>query len=231
MTRVLDARKCLSRNEVLDLVRVQVVVLEGTWQVKRNAWSAGLSVSGGGVGVVAHAGSVATRLLAGQTGLKSQLSAAMSRRGFTPVHDRGRGLVDVAVMLADGGEAISDIEVLRHQSGVLGPVASPPAVWRVLDEVTAGRLRKIAAARALTRRHVWAHLPGGVPARRVAGTDLGSTVVLDVAATVVSAVNVVFWRHPSSGVDACFEGCSTGPAPMPNRLSMSAPHLHPCVDE
>ncbi len=57
--------------------------------------------------------------------------------------------VDVAVMLADGGEAIADIDVLRHQSSVLGPVASPSTVWRTLDEVTPARLKKIATARAL----------------------------------------------------------------------------------
>lgn len=90
-------------------------------------------------------------------------------------------------MLADGGEAIADIDVLRHQSGVLGPVASPPTVWRTLDEVTPGRLKKIAIARARTRRHVWAQLPDGVPAAKVAGSDLGSTVVLDVDATIVIA--------------------------------------------
>jgi hypothetical protein len=93
-------------------------------------------------------------------------------------------------MLADGGEAIADIDVLRHQAGVLGSVASPPTVWRTLDEATPGRLKKIATARARTRRHVWAQLaasPAGVPASKVAGTDLGSTVVLDVDATIVVA--------------------------------------------
>src|SRR5215210_3065534 len=100
----------------------------------------------------------------------------MKRRSFTPVHDRGRVLADVAVMLADGGEAIADIEVLRHQAGVLGPVASPPTVWRALDEVTPAGLKRIQTARARVRRHVWAHLPGGVPASKVAGTDLGETI-------------------------------------------------------
>ena len=126
--------------------------MEGTPQVKRTSWSAGLSVTADGVGVVAHAGSIATRLLADRVGLTGELSKAMARRNFTPGHDRGRVLVDVAVMLADGGEAIADIDVLRHQGGVLGPVASPPTVWRTLDEVTAGRLKKIAAARARVRR-------------------------------------------------------------------------------
>ncbi|WP_407940230.1 transposase [Nocardioides acrostichi] len=139
-----------------------------------------------GVGVVAHAGSVATRLLADRTGLTGGLSQAMARRNFVPVHDRGRVLVDVAVMLADGGEAIADIEVLRHQVGVLGPVASPPTVWRTLDEVTPGRLKKIATARARVRRHVWSKVPGGVPASKVAGTELAEDmIVLDVDATIV----------------------------------------------
>ncbi len=158
--------------------------------MKRTSWSAGLSVTGDGTGVVAHAGSVGLRLVADKTGLTSELSKALSRKSFAPVHDRGRVLVDVAVMLADGGEAIADIDVLRHQAQVLGPVASPPTVWRPLDEITPGRLKKIATARARVRRHVWAQLatsPDGIPASRVAGTDLGDVVVLDVDATIVVA--------------------------------------------
>lgn len=153
--------------------------------MKRTSWSAGLSVTSDGVGVVAHAGSVATRLLGDRVGLTTGLSKAMARRHFNPGHDRGRVLADVAVMLADGGEAIADIDVLRHQCGVLGPVASPPTVWRALDEVTQGRLKKIATARARVRRHVWAQLPGGVPASKVAGTDLDDLIVLDTDATIV----------------------------------------------
>ena len=84
--------------------------------MKRTSWSAGLSVTADGVGVVAHAGSVGLRLLADRAGLSNELSKAMARRSFSPVHDRGRVLVDVAVMIADGGEAIADIDVLRHQS-------------------------------------------------------------------------------------------------------------------
>lgn len=89
-------------------------------------------------------------------------------------------------MLADGGEAISDIDVLRHQSEVLGPVASVPTVWRALGEVTAARAKKIASARARTRGHVWAQMPAGIPASKVAGSDLGDVIVLDVDATIVT---------------------------------------------
>lgn len=161
--------------------------------MKRTTWSTGLSVTADGVGVVAHAGSVALRLLADRVGLTAGLSAAMARRGFVPVHDRGRVLVDVAVMLADGGEAIADIDVLRHQGGpggVLGPVASPPTVWRALDEVTPASRKRVAKARARVRRHIWAQLAAsadGIPASKVTDTDLGDVVVLDVDATIVVA--------------------------------------------
>lgn len=155
--------------------------------MKRTSWSAGLSVSGDGTGVVAHAGSAGLRLLADRTGLTATLSAVLARRSFTPVHDRGRVLTDVAVMLADGGEAIADIAVLGHQCALLGPVASAPTVWRTLAELSAARLAKVDEARARVRRHVWSQLPGGVPASKVADSDLGDVVVLDVDATIVAA--------------------------------------------
>ena len=139
---------------------------------------------------MAHAGSVGLRLLADRTGLTAEVSRALTRRSFTPVHDRGRVLVDVAVMLADGGEAIADIDVLRHQTQVLGPVASAPTVWRALDELTPAALKRIQTARARVRRHVWSQLAAsdaGLPASKVAGTDLGAVVVLDVDATIVVA--------------------------------------------
>ena len=76
--------------------------------------------------------------------------------------------------------------MLRHQSEVLGSVASAPTVWRALDEVTAAVAKRIDKARAKVRAHVWSQLPGGLPASRVADTDLGDVVVLDVDATLVT---------------------------------------------
>jgi hypothetical protein len=64
------------------------------------------------------------------------------------------------------GRPIADIDVLRHQAGMLGAVASPPTVWRALDEVTpAAPLARIEHARAVTRKHVWSLLPQ-IPARK-----------------------------------------------------------------
>ena len=143
------------------------------------SWAHRLSVTGDGTGVVGQAGAVAVRLLADRVGLTAGMSEALVRRSFMPVHDRGRVLVDVATMLAAGGEAIADIDVLRHQTGVLGSVASPPTVWRALDEVTPAALARIDKARAKTRRRVWSLLER-IPVSKAAGTDLGDTIVIDI---------------------------------------------------
>jgi hypothetical protein len=94
--------------------------------------------------------------------------------------------VDVATMVTAGGEAIADIDTLRHQQAVLGSVALPPTAWRALDELTPVSLKRVGTARAKTRARVWGLVPGGVPASSVAGTGLpADVIVLDVDATIV----------------------------------------------
>jgi hypothetical protein len=136
---------------------------------------------------MSHVGAVLLRMLADRAGLTQAVSGALARRGWWPGHDRGRVLVDLAVMIADGGEAICDIDVLRHQDELFGPVASAATCWRALDEIGEGQLRRIGKARAQVRAHVWALL-GQVPAARAAGRDIGDgVVVLDVDSTIVLA--------------------------------------------
>ena len=154
--------------------------------MKGTSWWQGLSVTADDAGVVPLAGSVAVRLLADRVGLTDGLSAALARRGFSPGHARGQVWVDVAVMLTAGGEAIADIDTLRHQPDLWGPVASAPTVWRTMDEATPAALARVEKARSQARRHVWGLLPT-LPASKVAGTDLAEMVVLDVDATLVAA--------------------------------------------
>jgi hypothetical protein len=94
--------------------------------------------------VVSHTGSAALRLLADRTGLTGALSKALRRRGFTPVHDRGRVLADTAVLIADGGRVMSDLAVLRDQAELFGPVASDPTLWRVLDAIGPDQRERVA---------------------------------------------------------------------------------------
>ena len=153
-------------------------------------WSKDLSVEVAGRGVVAHTGAVALRALADRTGLSAAMSAVLARRGFDPVHDRGRVLADTAVMIADGGRVMSDLAVLRDQGELFGPVASDPTLWRTLEGVDAHARDRLAAARAKTRRHVWAQIVarhGAIPASKVADRDLGKTVVVRLDASVVIA--------------------------------------------
>lgn len=64
-------------------------------------------------------------------------------------------------MIADGGEAISDLAVLRDQPRLFAGVASTPRAWRTLEAVDAEALERIAEARTAARRMVWA--AGGDP--------------------------------------------------------------------
>jgi hypothetical protein len=65
--------------------------------------------------------------LAEATTLTAELSSALHGvRGPRPRHDPGRVLVDLAVAIADGAEAISDIAVLGDQPALFGAVASDP---------------------------------------------------------------------------------------------------------
>ena len=100
----------------------------------------------------------------------------MRRRGFDPVYDRGQVLVDLALMLILGGEAISDFQGLRHLAPVTGPVPSTPTVWRTLNEAGDLQLARVNAAVTRFRRYwrgVLAGQAGRVPvaAGRRAGAD------------------------------------------------------------
>src|SRR5262249_61351198 len=146
-----------------------------TFEVKGTGWLNGLEVTGGGTGVVSHAGLVLLRALADRTGLTAGLSRALASRRLV-VHDRGRVLADLACAIADGAEVISDFRVMGDQSELFGLVASVPTCWRALQEIASGGGRPpgrgTPAGNAAPR-------PGGGggrgPARRVAWRAGGAT--------------------------------------------------------
>jgi hypothetical protein len=155
-------------------------------------WSRGLEVSGGGQGVVSHAGLVLLRHLADRTGLTSGLSRALA----TPrvlVHDRGRVLADLACAIADGARVISDFRVMSDQRELFGLVASVPTAWRTLAEVARGGARadkRITAAVNMARRHAWAQVAarhGALPGVRLADKMLDGVVCIRLDATVTVA--------------------------------------------
>ena len=110
-----------------------------------------------GHSVASHAGSRLLADLADRTGLTQALSEAVGGlRRRRAGHDPGRVLVDVAVMLADGGRGISGLAVLRDRPELFGSVASTATAWRVLDGVDGALLEKVRVARAGARERLWA---------------------------------------------------------------------------
>ncbi len=122
----------------------------------RNASRPKIVISGGGSGVVSHAGSRLLAELADRTGVTAGFADVLAGlRERRSGHDPGRVLVDLAVMLADGGTTISDLAVLRNQPELFGPVASTATAWRVLDRVDDALLARLRCARAAARERIW----------------------------------------------------------------------------
>jgi hypothetical protein len=139
--------------------------------------------------VVSHAGSRLLADLADATALTSAFSDALCRlRPRGTGHDPGRVAVDLAVMLADGGEAIADLAVLRDQRDVFGPIASTPTAWRVLAGIDTAALNALRAARARAREVAWLQADEtghAIPASQAGGRELPG-LVLDIDATLVT---------------------------------------------
>jgi hypothetical protein len=161
------------------LPKIEQPEQEGTSRVKTNRTRRLVDVSADGPGIVSHAGSVLLRELAEQAGLTAGWTAALiDTYRDRPIHAPGQVLVDLAVSIADGGDALRHLSVLRDQHPLFGPVASDATAWRVLDRVDEPRLAALRAARAAARARVWA--AGG-------GPDLGRENALDFDAAITIA--------------------------------------------
>ncbi|MEU2427457.1 IS1380 family transposase [Streptomyces sp. NPDC007851] len=165
------------------------VQAEGTFYVQAIGLRPKVHVSADGSGVVGHAGARLLADLADATGLTAAYSAAL--RPLRPRgtgHDPGRVATELAVMLADGGETIADLAVLRDQGEVFGPVASTPTAWRLLADTDEAALASLRAVRATAREVAWmqaAETGEGIPAARAGGRELPG-LVLDLDATLVT---------------------------------------------
>lgn len=132
-----------------------------------------------GEGLVSRAGVALLRELTISTGLGTGWSEALlDTYAGVPVHLPGRVLADLAVMIADGGDALAHLATLRDQDKLFGPVASDATAWRVLDRVDAEHLARLQAVRAAVRERAWA---------AGAGPDLAGGLVIDVDATITVA--------------------------------------------
>jgi len=127
---------------------------------------------------VSHAGTVLLGQVADKLGLTRALSTRLAglkqrRRG----HDPGRVIRYLAVMLADGGECVSDLGGVREQEALFGSVASDSTAFRTVEKIatTPGLLDALRAAHASARARFWEL--GGAPER----------LTIDVDATLITA--------------------------------------------
>jgi hypothetical protein len=130
-----------------------------------------------GVGVVGHAGAALLRELADRVGLTGALGWH-GPQGRRRRHPEEAVLRDLAVVLADGGDCLSDLAVLGDQPELFGQVASTATAWRVIDRVArdADGLARLRAARAHARGRAWA--AGGDPDVELLIVDADATLVL-----------------------------------------------------
>jgi DDE family transposase len=147
-------------------------------KVMRDGRPITVEVTADGAGLVSRAGSALLAGVADKLGLTRALSLRLAalkqrRRG----HDPGRVIRDLAVMLADGGECVSDLGAVRDQEALFGSVASDSTAFRVIDRIASEPelLDALRAAHARARERFWKLR--GAPER----------LTIDVDATLITA--------------------------------------------
>ena len=144
-----------------------------------------ITVSADGQGLVSQAGALLLAETLRVTGLGVGLSAGLARwRASRAVHDPGKILADLVMMLALGGDCLADVAMLRAVPALAGSVASDPVISRLVSALAAEEPRALAAirrARAAARERAWA-----LAGERAPGAD-GDLIVVDLDATIVTA--------------------------------------------
>jgi Transposase DDE domain group 1 len=120
-------------------------------------------------GLTSRAGSALLSGLADAIGLTDGLVSGLSVHSRAVRHEPGRVVRDLAVMLADGGDCLTDMGALRDQGVLLGEVASDATAYRCVERLDAGMLAQIREARAAARARAWGL--GEAPRRLVFDID------------------------------------------------------------
>jgi len=146
-------------------------------RVKRGGRDVKVEVRADGQGLLSHAGAGLIAETADRLGLTSALDRALGDLfERTPTHSPGGVVRDLAVMLADGGEALCDLGTVRDQQALFGPVASDATAYRLIERIAADpeALERIGAARAEARARAWRR--GARP--RLIEIDLDATLLV-----------------------------------------------------
>jgi hypothetical protein len=126
-------------------------------------------------GLTSRAGSALLCGLADALGLTDGLVRGLAVHSRAVRHEPGRIVRDLAVMLADGGDALTDLGALRDQGVLFGAVASEATAYRCVERLDEEMLARLRSARAAARARAW----------EIAKTP--RRLVLDIDATLVTA--------------------------------------------
>lgn len=127
-----------------------------------------------GEGLTSRAGSALLTGLSDRIGLTAGLVSGLRVHSRAVAHEPGRIVRDIAVMLADGGDCLTDLGALRDQEVLFGPVASNTTAIRCIERMDQAMLARLCETRAASRARVWGI---GAPGR----------VILDIDATLVTS--------------------------------------------
>ena len=145
-------------------------------KVQRDGRDFTVDVTADGEGLVSHAGSALLAQVADKTGLTRALSSGLQRmRERRSGHDPGRVVRDLALMLADGGDCLSDLRAVRDQQPLFGAVASDSTAFRVIERIASEPALLEALRRAHARARTGAWKLGVGPAK--ATIDLDATLL------------------------------------------------------
>lgn len=145
-------------------------------QVNRTASVSSMEVRVDCESLTSRAGTALLVGLADRVGLTDGLTRALAEPKTRSLrHEPGKVVRDLAVMLADGGDALCDLGALRDQPTLFGPVASDSTAFRLIETLDETRVKQIHQARAEVRARVWE------------ASSHSERVILDIDATLVTA--------------------------------------------
>lgn len=140
------------------------------------------------VPAVGQAGGALLARTAELTGLTVALHEGLGRwRKPTARHDPAKTVLDLAIAVALGGDAMADVAVLRAEPGLYGPVASEATVSRTVAALAGDAdrvLRAVAAARTKARAAAWAMVGQAAPNHEISEH---APLIVDLDATLLTS--------------------------------------------
>ena len=113
-----------------------------------------------GDGLTSRTGTAPLSGLADALGLTDGLVRGLAVHERAVRHEPGRVARDLAVMLADGGDALTDLGALLDQEVLFGDVAADSTAYRCVERLDEGVLARPRAAHAAASANAW-QMAGG----------------------------------------------------------------------